>query len=65
MLEYNKVKSNILMKLVGYQQSTCLRVKMELVVGTYFAFMWILFTYVELFSFMWDWRNCVWKWWFV
>jgi len=37
---------NILMKLVGYQQSTCLCVKMELIAGTYFTFMRIQFTFV-------------------
>ena len=24
----------------------------------HFAFMWIVFTFVELFSYMWDWHNC-------
>ena len=41
------------MKLVGYQQPTCLCVKMEFVVGNHFAFMRIVFTFVELFSFTW------------
>ena len=44
---------HILMKLVGYQQPTCLCVKMEFVVGNHFAFMRIVFTFVELFSFTW------------
>jgi len=34
------------MKLIGYQQPTCLCVTMEFVVGGHFAFfMWIVFTF--------------------
>jgi len=40
---------NILTKLVGYQQSRC---QDEIRGWIHFAFMWIVFTFVELFSFM-------------
>jgi len=33
------------MKVVGYQQPTCLCVMMEFVVLNHFAFMWIVFTF--------------------
>jgi len=39
---YVLCSKNTLIKLVGYQQPTCLCVKMEFVVGNYFAFMWIV-----------------------
>jgi len=43
---------NILTKLVGYQQPTCLCVKIEFVVGT-ISLLCELFTFVQLFLFMW------------
>ena len=44
-------RRNILTKLVGYPQSTCLCVRMEFVIefGLYVNF----FTFIQLFSFMW------------
>jgi len=55
---------NSLMKIAGYQQPTCLCVRMAFVVDrNHFAFMWIVVTFVPLFSFMWGRyrRNCVWE----
>jgi len=50
---------NILTKLVGYQQPTCLcQYGIRGWKWNHFAFMWIVFTFVELFSFMWGRNNC-------
>jgi len=46
------------MKLFGYQQPSCLCAMMEFVVGN-ISLSWIVFTFVELFSFMWGRHNCV------
>jgi len=50
---------NILTKLVGYQQPTCLCVKMEFMVETISLNMRIVFTFVKLISFMWGQHKCV------
>jgi len=50
----------ILMKLVGYQQPTCLCVKMEFAVETtVFRFHVNCFHFLKLLSFMWGRHNCV------
>jgi len=51
----------MLMKLVGYQWPTCLCVNFQDGIRgwKHFAFMWIIFTFVELFSFMWGRHICV------
>jgi len=46
------------MKLVGYQQPTCLCVKMEFVVGT-ISLSCELCSFLKLLSFMWSRHNCV------
>ena len=49
-----------LMKLVGSQQPTCLCVNCQGGIRgwKHFAFIWIVFTFVELFSFMWGRHIC-------
>jgi len=61
---YVLCSKNLLMEPVGYQQRSCLCVK-DGIRGWNFAFMWIVFTFVELFSFMWVDTPVYGKWCFV
>jgi len=53
--------SKNILKLVGYQQLICLCVNCQDGIRgwKHFAFMYIVFTFVELFSFMWGRHICV------